>query len=359
MSEGTNLADGHEELKRQLAAGEYKSSIDVILEVVGRILRKLTRRTNPPAPWISALTISLLISLIAVLSSLLIGGMSGPGFRTIALGGTLLFLNSLIAKTTFDRAFVTLQDKLLDELESSAGLTGIQDWMVAAGDLKRPTLIGFFIYAAYVAFISPNPIDSPGPVYIAVMGGFMLLWTGFLLYFMVLFAILTLRLGRCQFKLHTEDPVSTEVLEDWSGMMSFAAYMFAFMLATGTLFTVTMETFRLRALFFVIPRWLPLIALFVVNQVAISGVITRSKRKSLNEVEVQMAALRPGADPPEHDTMETLLWLWDYHDRIKGTRSTILDIMGIVNLVNTLLIPLLAFLVANREVFFDLLGWSI
>jgi hypothetical protein len=33
--------------------------------------------------------------------------------------------------------------------------------------------------------------------------------------------------------------------------------------------------------------------------------------------------------------------------------------MGIVNLVNTLLIPLVAFLVANREVVFDLLGWSI
>jgi hypothetical protein len=175
---------------------------------------------------------------------------------------------------------------------------------------------------------------------------------------MYLFAVLPLRLGRCQFKLHAEDPVSTEVLEDWSGMMNFAAYMFAFMLAMGTLFTVTMATFELRALAFVIPRWLPLIALFVVNQVAISGVIRRSKRKSLNEVEVQMAELRPREDPPEHETMETLLWLWDYHDRIKGTRSTILDIMGIINLVNTLLIPLLAFLVANREVIFDLLGWS-
>jgi hypothetical protein len=358
MSEGTNPTDGREELKRQLAAGEYRSSVDVILEAVGRILQKLTRRTQPPAPWISALTISLLISLIAVLSSLLTGGMSRQALGTIALGGTLIFLNSLIAKTTFDRAFATLQDKLLDELESSAGLTGIQNWLVAAGDLKRPALVGFLIWVAYVAFINPNPIDSPSPVYIVVMGAPMLFWTGFLLYYMVLFAILTLRLGRCQFKLHTEDPVSTEVLEDWSGMMSFAAYMFAFMLATGTLFTVTIETFSLRALFFVIPRWLPLIALFVVNQIAISGVITRSKRKSLNEVEAQMAALRPGADPPEHEAMETLLWLWDYHDRIKGSRNSTLDIMGIVNLVNTLLIPLLAFLVANREAIFELLGWS-
>jgi len=175
---------------------------------------------------------------------------------------------------------------------------------------------------------------------------------------MYLFVVLPLRLSRCQFKLHTEDPASTEVLEDWSGMMSFVAYLFAFMLASGTLFTVASVTFSWTILIFIIPRWLPLIALFVVNQVAISETVTRSKRKSLNEIEAQMATLRPGADPPEHDTMETLLWLWDYHDRIQGTRSTTLDIKGILNFVSTLLIPLLAFLMANRETIFELLGWS-
>jgi hypothetical protein len=190
------------------------------------------------------------------------------------------------------------------------------------------------------------------------MGGVMLLWTGFLIYFMFLFLVLPLRLGRCQFKLHAEDPASTEVLDDWSGMMNFAAYAFAFMLAAGTLFTVTAVIFSARVLIFIIPRWLPLIALFVVNQAVISGVISRSKRASLNEVEAQMAALRPNGDPPEHEKMETLLWLWDYHDRIKGTRNSILDIKGILNLVNTLLIPLLAFLWANREPLFELLGWS-
>jgi hypothetical protein len=175
------------------------------------------------------------------------------------------------------------------------------------------------------------------------------------MYYMFLFIVLPLRLSRCQFKLHAEDPVSTEVLAYWSGMMNFAAYMFAFMLATGTLFTVTLMTFRLGTFIFIILRWLPLIALFVVNQIALSRVITLSKRKSLNEVETQMATMRPKEDPPNNETMETLLWLWDYHDRIKGTRNTILDIKGIMNLVNTLLIPLLAFLVANRKALIELL----
>ena len=355
MTEDTNLTEGREELKRQLAAGEYKSSIDVILESVGRILQRLTRRTKPPASWISALAIAILISLIAYLSSLLTGGVSRYGYRTIAFGGGLIFLNLVIAKSIFGRTFATLQDKLLDEIESSDGLTGLHDWLAAVGDMKRPALIGLFTYVVNVAYVVPDPMENP--VDLAVMGGVLFLWTGFVLYYMFLFMVLPLRLARCQFGLHAEDPVSTEVLADWSGIMNFAAYMFAFSLATGSLFTVTAVTFRLRTLLFIIPRWLPLIALFVVNQMAVYGVVTRSKRKSLNQVQAQMAALRPRAEPPDNETMETLLWLWDYHDRIKGTRNSMLDIKGIMNLVNTLLIPLLAFLIANREAIFELLGW--
>ncbi|MFC2023575.1 hypothetical protein ACFLT5_02430 [Chloroflexota bacterium] len=358
MAKATNLTEGREELKQRLADGEYRSSVDVILDTVGRILQKLTRRPRPPAFWISALAIALLVSLVAFLASLLTDALSRDAYLTIILGGTLIFLNLVIARSTFRRTFDTLQKKLLDGLESNAGLTGLHAWLRGAADIKWPVLLGLFTYVLYVAFILPDPIAAPSPIETIIVGGFMLWWTGFLIYYMFLFVLLPLRLGRCQFKLHTEDPVSTEVLLDWSKMMSFAAYMFAFMLATGTLFTATAATFRLRTLIFIIPRWLPLITLFVVNQMAMSGVITRSKRKSLNEVEAQMAALRPTGDPPEHENMQTLLWLWDYHDRIIGSRGSFLHLRGILNLVNTLLIPLLAFLVANRQALFELVGWS-
>jgi hypothetical protein len=70
-----------------------------------------------------------------------------------------------------------------------------------------------------------------------------------------------------------------------------------------------------------------------------------------------MAALRSTTEPPDHDTLETILWLWDYHDRLKTTRNSILNVKEIASFVNTLLIPLLAFLIANREAIFELLGW--
>jgi hypothetical protein len=179
---------------------------------------------------------------------------------------------------------------------------------------------------------------------------------------MLLFVVLPLRLSRCQFKLHVEDPASTGVLAHWSAMMNYAAYMFAFMLAAGTLWSVTMMPFTPESLIFIVPNWLPLIALFVVNQMAMSRVISRSKQATLNDVEARMEALRPRGEPPENETLVTLLWLLDYHDRIKGTRNSVLDIKGIMNLVNTLLIPTLAFLIANREPILEavseLTGWA-
>jgi hypothetical protein len=344
-----------EELKRLLAAGAYRSSIDAILGSVGRALQKVMRRTEPPPAWVGALGIAAVISLIAYSISLATGGMSRRGYRTLALGGALIFLDLVLAKLTFAGTFSTLHDKLLDGLESGAGLAGLRDWMTMVRGLGRPVLIGLVIYAAYVVFLVPDPTGSP--VVDIVIGGVMLLWTGFIVYYMYLYVVLALRLSRCHFRLHAEDPVSTEVLVDWSDMMKTAAYMFAIMLATGTLFTVSTETFTLRTLVFIVPRWLLLIALFLVNQMAISRVIARSKRRSLNEVEAQMANLRPGDNPPDHDSLETLLWLWDYRDRIKGTRNTALDFKGIADFFTTLLIPLVAFLVANQEAILDILGW--
>jgi hypothetical protein len=49
---------------------------------------------------------------------------------------------------------------------------------------------------------------------------------------------------------------------------------------------------------------------------------------------------------------------WDYHDRINGTRNSVLGLKGIFNFINTLLIPLIAFVFANRNEILGLLGWE-
>ena len=47
--------------------------------------------------------------------------------------------------------------------------------------------------------------------------------------------------------------------------------------------------------------------------------------------------------------MEAINRLMDYHDRIKATRNSALDLRAGLNFLNSLLLPLLAFLLANLK----------
>ena len=246
----------------------------------------------------------------------------------------------------------------MDRLTLSTDLTGIRNWMKAARNILMPTLVSVLVYVVFTAFIFWDPADAPTPIETVVMGGIMLIWTGFILYYMYLYAILPLKLKECTLKLHKEDPASTQLLVDWNSMMNFAAYMFAIMLAMGTLFTLTLAPLSLRTMIFIVPRWLLLIVLFAVNQIILSGMITRSKRETLNEVEEKMAAIRPKKKSLENVKLQALIHLWDYHDRVKGTRNTVLNFKGIMNYISTLLIPFLAFILANIETIIELFGWG-
>jgi hypothetical protein len=356
MATETHTTAACEALRRRLASGAYKSSVDVLLETIGRIIQRLTRRSNPPAPLLNALAIALSVALIGLLSSLLAGETMRAGYQTIVFGGVAILIFLAASKSAFDRVFTTLRDNILDALESDEGVAGLESWLVAAGDMKNPALVSLALCVLFIIYDLTLAEPIIPPIDVVVVGIFILLFSGFTVYYILLFMTLPSRLSGCQIKLHAEDPASTEVMEHWTGMMNHVTDMFAVMEGTATLFSITIVTFTLQDLLLIIPAWLPLIVFFVINLTAVSEVISRSKRKTLNEIEAQMNDLRPTGETPNYGALDTLIDLWDYHDRIKGTRDSLLDIGGIVKFVNTLLIPVLAFLIANREAILELLS---
>jgi len=357
MTEEGNLTDT-QVLKQQIAEGEFRSLIDVILDGVGRVLQKLIRRPEPPAAWVSALVIGLSISLLGLVASLLSGGVSRFGYRTLILGGSMIFLTIIIPRSTNTRTLKTLHDQVLDTLDTGEGIAGLHDWLTMIASRKWPILSSFlyvvlmFVYGTLFLETKDTPMD------VAVVGIAMFIVSGMMIYYLLLFLFLPGRLGWCHYRLNAWDPMTTEVVSQLSGLFNYIAYMIAFLLASMTLFSVSLVTFDITNLLVMLPTWLVLIFIFVAGQMALTRIIKRAKRESLDEVEAQMTTLRIRGDPPDKETMETFMRTWDYHDRVKGTRNSVLNLKSVVNFVNTLLIPLLAFLVANRNEIFKFLGWT-
>jgi hypothetical protein len=74
----------------------------------------------------------------------------------------------------------------------------------------------------------------------------------------------------------------------------------------------------------------------------------------LNEVQTKVEQLYKEQKIPDEDTLDRLAKLMDYHDRIKGTPNSALNFRASLNFLNSLLLPILAFVIANLREVLDL-----
>jgi hypothetical protein len=99
----------------------------------------------------------------------------------------------------------------------------------------------------------------------------------------------------------------------------------------------------------IVVLWIILGAVFLANQRALAKIIRRAKREKLTEIEDRIAEVEANRDITEKETMEAINRMMDYRDRIKATRNSALDAQAVARLLQSLLLPLIASLLANVE----------
>jgi hypothetical protein len=91
----------------------------------------------------------------------------------------------------------------------------------------------------------------------------------------------------------------------------------------------------------------PMVIMYAAGQYHLSDVIVRAKWKILNEVQTKIEELSNQEEIPDKETLDRLSKLMDYHDRIKSTPNSALNLRVSLNFLNSLLLPILAFVLAN------------
>jgi hypothetical protein len=360
MAEEAEVTQRREELKRQLAAGEYKTLIDLLLDGTGDLIKKLTRSPEPPSYWYSAMVIALVTLLIAYLTSLLLrefylfrNGCAVNILVGILFEGMTLACVIAVKKYT-DVLLRTAREKLLDAIQSSEDLADLQQWLDVFSNLGKSLFfsLAFGILASSYAIIYFPAIGRGfigfGPSILAVIG---YVQGGMALYYsLFLFLPFPVRLSRYQLKLNPVNPGSSEVIDSLSDTLSYLVYASAIFLAFFTFFLVFTGTFSLlNIILSVVVGWGPLIVIFLIGQYALAQIITRAKWTKLNEIQAKIEMLEAEEDVPSEKTLAHLGKLMDYYDRIKATRNSALNLRAGLNFLNSLLLPLLAFILGNLD----------
>jgi hypothetical protein len=350
MTDTTSLQEKREQIKRQLATGEYTPLVDAVVYDAGRLVQKLTRNARPMSFSFSTLVVVLAILTIGLLVSIPLGELNPTLILRSMTGSVLLYVSLIVLKTHHGIFTSHLREHIVDAIESGDDLADLQHWLSLTADRRAATLftVAFgvlsTILGVFFFFTLSGSFVGFGPSFSTMLTLF-LYGAGF--YNVILFFNLPSRLGRYRFKLYATDPSSSELVHHLSSMFMTFLYLFALLAALATFLMAALGLLVSSFMIPVLAWWVFIAALFAVIQYSLSKIITTAKYKTFSEVQAKIERLQADANLAEKETREALNWLMEYHDRIKSTRSTALDLRALLSFVNSLLLPLVAFLLAN------------
>ena len=365
MSTDTALIEKREELKRLLAAGEYKTLVDIILEKIDRLIRKVTRQSKALPIWLITGILCFVLTLIAFTAIYVAGDWSNlvhwgglMGFESRAIILRVIFnyvfyiTSAVVINQYIGGIFIFWRDNMLDVIESAASLEQFEDWLEKVCNWRwhfLTAIIGGLLGTLYVVAIVDARFGAfigYGLTFISIV---ITIFFAAFLYLFLLIVLLSARLRRYDLKLFAADPSNSELVSRLSGELSFGIYLVALFASIQTLSTAATGFLPVASIALVLILWLPIISMFILNQTGLATIIRRAKWKTLNEIQAKMEKLQATENFEDKETIAAINRLMDYHDRVKATRNSAIDLGTILHFINSLLLPLLAFLLGNLD----------
>jgi hypothetical protein len=340
-------------IRKQMEAGGYRSLGGIILDGIGRCVQWAARRPEPPTSWWYTGGVVILINaLIGFAVSLALGEPLSTGEIQLsvwaaALGGLMLIAN----KVTVQMFLETFRQSPLGAIDSTDDLRHFQHWLKANFELKRPLFFGLLfgplLGAGLLLFwVQKNDeLFHIGPLIVSMLAGFQSLLVIYYLY--PFYVALPVHTSRYRFKLYAANPSSSQLIDELSDL--FTAIMY---ITVGYIIFVilSMTYFKLvtvgASLFLVVMAWVPAVALFAGGQRSLSKVISKAKWETLRAIQAKIEKLQ-AEDITSKEALERLNKLIDYHDRIKNTQDSALNLRTRLDFLNSLLLPLIAFVLSN------------
>lgn len=376
MGKNLSLFQKREELAQQMEG--YRALPEYVLDGVGAIMQFVfdsrkarARKTflpldasaqendDFPSYWLNGIAIALFTFLIGWAIAAFNGRFFSPDEYKLTLWAVVTGALALIANKVNIRAFLnTFRRSCADKMLRVADIDNLENWLAGNFKVWKPLLSGLLIgpllgWILYISWLANHPLAvfHVGPFVTIALSCIQAVWVGYYLYpFYVAFPS---RLNRYHFDLYTADPSSSEVVGRLSRLLTFILYVtmgYIVWLTIGLTYVdvLTAET-PTPGLIFSVFVWAPTVILYAAGQFHLSDLITRAKWKILNEVQTKVEELYKEKKIPDKETLDRINKLMDYHDRIKGTPDSALNFRASLNFLNSLLLPILAFVVANLK----------
>ena len=300
--------------------------------------------------WVSAAVVMLVNLLVGTTVSALLGEtrFTAPEIiLTNLMWVTYTYFTIPLALGGHSSLVDFLRVRLVETMEAEQNIQELQAWAEQWLGRMFPQLlftIGFALIAAPLGFyaIYHTTHFSLGVTLIYFINLFHLFAS---IYGLISLLAFLLKLRNWRLRLYPDDPASSPILmqlsEELRNYILGISFWFAiFMLLMGLVGALNTITILMVSVF----NWIPSLTLFVLGNYVFTRLITRIKHERLERLQSEIMKLS-GLGKFDTRTTAQIMSLMDYHDRVKASRNSLINLQSILNLVGSLALPLLATLI--------------
>ncbi len=360
MDDISALASKWEMIREKMK--RYRSLPEYVLDsgtAVSRLLGSRTGfETGVPTYWINGLVIALFTFVIGWGVSMGFDGGLDKKETPLLLWAGVTGALALVANKVNVRLFLeTFRNAPLEKIKSLQDMDDLENWLERNFGLMKPFVSGILFgpmlgFVLYSSWRQVSGMDFQiGPFVTITLASIQAVWVVW--YFYPFYVSFPARISHYHYDLYTTDPGSSEVVWQLSQLLTSILYITIAYIVYLTLGLAYFDVLSFdvasvdTALLFSLFVWAPTVILYATGQQHISGLIARAKWRILNEIQNKIEILYAEQEIPDKATVERLQQLMDYHDRIKATPNSALNFRASLNFLNSLLLPVIAFVIAN------------
>jgi len=310
---------------------------------------------KPTSIWISVAVVMGVNLLLGVIVSVLLGETQFTTINAIlvsAMWVTFSYFMIPLFINTNRRVIKFLELRFTKSLQNKQDINEFLVWAnqwIGKQSLQLFVSLGIGLAIAILGFrgIYPTAKFSFGEALIYFIN-FFHLGVGF--YTALSLLAFILRLKNWHLRLYSDNPASSLILfqldKELRGFMLLAAFFEASLLFLINLiggFTVTIISISL------VFSWIPILALFVLGNQAISEQIIKAKHERLEKLQSKIMELS-NLKKMDTDTMRQIRDLMDYHDRVNSSQNSLYNFESYANLIGALTLPVLSVLLGTIDV---------
>ena len=349
-----DVNEARDTLRSEIHRGVFKTVIDVSL---GRISAGLNAAVGLR---VSAWPAGLLLGALSLGICGAVAALSGRGEVLLAqlslhaatLGVGLACL--MAARALTHRFLETFSGHILGALARTEDVAECEGALRSIFHVRRQAIFALVatpIIAAPTFHAMSGSWDlagAPEMLCTALLSG---LFAGCALYYAFTALPFLARLGKLPVRLYGMDPANSEVIAALSATSLEVAYIFSAVFATLSLFAARAglidHTPQLLALIGM--TWVPLLVVSGGAQRTFAQLIQAEKWLVLTDIQDQIEDLQVSERPLKPETLEHLGKLMDFHDRVRATRDSAVDLSAGLGFLNSLALPLLVTVFGNLD----------